>query len=306
MGSAACCRKLKRKLTKNLIMARASISGVEIAYELLGDKGAPAIALTPGGRFPMDVPGLPELANSLAQGGRRVLLWDRPNCGSSDICFSGESESLLNAQTLIGLIKALELGPTALAAGSAGSRVSLIAAAHDPGTISQLVLWWISGGSLSLITLAAYYCGNSAIAASQGGMEAVAGLPEWSVPLSRNPRNRDILLSQDVDVFIQTMERWALAYLPSDKTPVPGMEPAAWARLTMPVKIYQNGISDLSHTRATTEWVHRLIPGSQLVDPPWPDDEWNKRSAAAAATGSGHFIGWPVLANDILDFCRAS
>jgi len=194
------------------------------------------------------------------------------------------------------------LGPTALAAGSAGSRVSLIAAARDPEIVSHLILWWISGGAISLITLAAYYSGNSAIAASHGGMAAVCQLPEWSEQLSRNPNNRDILLAQDPAQFIATMERWGVAYLPSDDTPVPGMTKADFQRLTMPVKILQNGLSDLSHTRATSEWVHRLIPQSQLVAPPWPDDEWNRRCSAAMVSGSGHFAGWPVLADDILSF----
>src|SRR5262249_52884218 len=158
-------------------------------------------------------------------------------------------------RTLIGLIRALELGPTTLAAGSAGSRVSLIAAAHGPDVVSHLALWWISGGALSLISLAAYYCVDSAIAASRGGMAAVAALPGWSQQIQRNPRNRDIILAQDPQRFMETMERWAVAFLPSPTSPVPGMSPEAFARLRMPVLIFRNGKSDLSHTRRTSEWV---------------------------------------------------
>jgi len=285
-------------------MARIEISGLAIEYELLGPKGAPAIALTPGGRFPMNSPGLPELGQAVAAGGRRVLLWDRPNCGASDICFEGESESDLQARTLIELIRTLELGPTALAGGSAGSRVSLIAASRNPEAVSHLILWWISGGAISLISLAAYYCVNSAIAASRGGMAAVAALPGWAQQIQRNPHNRDIILSQDSERFLETMERWAVAYMPSATSPVPGMSPAAFARLRMPVLIFRNGKSDLSHTRRTSEWVHELIPHSQLVAPPWPDDEWNRRSDYAAEHGSGHFAGWPMLAPAIVEFTR--
>jgi pimeloyl-ACP methyl ester carboxylesterase len=285
-------------------MARIQISGLGIEYELLGPKDAPAIVLTPGGRFAKDSPGLPELAQALAAGGRRVLLWDRPNCGASDISFEGESESALQARTLIELIRALELGPTAVAAGSGGSRVSLIAAARDPEAVSHLIVWWISGGALSLISLAAYYCVGSAIAASRGGMAAVAELPGWSEQLQRNPNNRGILLAQDPDRFIETMERWALAYMPSKTSPVPGMSPESFARLRMPVLIYRSGKSDLSHTRRTSEWVHELIPHSELREPPWPDDEWNNRSGYAAKHGSGHFAGWPALAPAIIDFLR--
>jgi len=285
-------------------MARIQISGLGIEYELLGPKDAPAIALTPGGRFAKDSPGLPELAQALAAGGRRVLLWDRPNCGASDISFEAEGESDLQARTLTELIRALELGPTALAAGSGGSRVSLIAAARDPEAVSHLIVWWISGGALSLISLAAYYCVNSAIAASRGGMAAVAELPSWSEQIERNSKNREILLAQDPQRFIETMERWALAYMPSNTSPVPGMSPDSFARLRMPVLIYRSGKSDLSHTRRTSEWVHELIPHSELREPPWPDDEWNNRSGYAAKHGSGHFAGWPALAPAILEFTR--
>jgi hypothetical protein len=158
-----------------------------------------------------------------------------------------------------------------------------------------------------LISLAAYYCVNSAIAASRGGMAAVADLPGWSEQLQRNPHNRDILLAQNPERFIETMERWALAYMPSKTSPVPGMSPESFARLRMPVLVYRSGKSDLSHTRRTSEWVHELIPHSELREPPWPDDEWNNRSGYAAKHGSGHFAGWPLLAPAILDFMgRAS
>ena len=285
-----------------MTMARISLSGIEIEYELLGPAGAPAIAITPGGRFPKESPGVPELGQALAAGGRRVLLWDRPNCGGSDISFDANAESELNGRTLTQLIRALDLGPTALAAGSAGSRVSFIAASRDPEIVSHLVLWWISGGALSLISLAYYYCVDSALAASRGGMEAVAKLPGWSEQIRRNPKNRDILLAQDPERFIETMERWALAYMPSESSPVPGMSPADFARLRMPVLIYRSGKSDLSHTRRTSEWVHELIPHSKIIDPPWPDAEWNERSGYAAKHGSGHFAGWPAMAPAILDF----
>lgn len=283
-------------------MARITINGLGIEYELLGAAGAPAIALTPGGRFAMDTPGLRALAEKLVAGGHRVLLWDRPNCGASDLCFEGASESELHAHTLIALIRALELGPTALAAGSAGSRVSLIAAAHDPSAISKLLLWWISGGPISLAQLAAYYCGEPAMMASQGGMMAVAASPSWADQIRRNPRGRDILLAQDPARFIETMQRWAKAYAPSEQSPVPGMAPEDFARLKMPALIYRSGVSDLSHTRRTSEWVHELIPHSRLVEPPWPDQEWNQRMMAQHQ-GRGLFENWPMLAPAILEFC---
>jgi hypothetical protein len=180
----------------------------------------------------------------------------------------------------------------------------LVAASYAPDIVSHVVVWWISGGALSLISLASYYCVTSALAAAAGGMQAVAALPAWAEQIKKNPRNRDIILAQDPEQFIRDMERWALAYMPQEDSPVPGMSPASFAKLQMPVLIYRSGKSDLSHTRATSEWVHKLIPHSSLIEPPWGDDEWNRRSGYAAKHGSGHFAGWPALAPAILDFTK--
>ncbi|WP_165189004.1 alpha/beta fold hydrolase [Caulobacter soli] len=284
-------------------MARISILGVDVEYELLGEPNAPAVAITPGGRFSKDTPGIRELGQALAAGGRRVLLWDRPNCGASDISFDADGESDLHARTLLALIDALDLGPTALAAGSAGSRISLIAASREPDKVSHLALWWISGGVVSLITLANYYCCDYALAASAGGMPAVVALPGWAEQIARNPKNRDILLAQDPARFIQKMEQWASVYLPVADSPVPGMTPADFARLRMPTLLFQNGLSDISHTRATSDWVSRLIPHADLRDPPWPDQEWNQRMLSKTPDGKpGLFAGWPALAPAILEF----
>jgi hypothetical protein len=63
----------------------------------------------------------------------------------------------------------------------------------------------------------------------------------------------------------------------------------------------------LSHTRATSEWVHRLIPHSLFLDPPWGDSEWNYRSAQTMAGEDGHtlFRSWPKLVPQILEFIHA-
>lgn len=286
-------------------MARIDISGIGIDYEFYGDPGAPVAVVTPGGRYPKDTPGVPELARALVAGGRRVLLWDRPNCGASDISFDGKSESALHVTVLNQLIRKLELGRVALLGGSAGSRVSLLAAANDPDAVSHLAIWWISGGPISLAQLASYYCGDSAMAASRGGMEAVAALPGWQDQIARNPKNRDIILAQDPDAFIAKMQEWASGYAYSQTSPVPGMTEQQFARLkSMPVLVFRSGKSDVSHTRRTSEWVHELIPHSQLVEPPWPDQEWNNCSLIPNKPGRGRFERWPLLAPQLLDFIR--
>jgi pimeloyl-ACP methyl ester carboxylesterase len=284
-------------------MPSIEVGGIGIAYEIIGD-GKRCAAITPGGRFSKDTAGIRELAEKLAEGGFRVLIWDRPNCGESDISFKGESESVLNADTLSALLRALGLAPALLIGGSAGSRVSLLSALRDPGAAERLFLFWISGGAVGLTMLSYYYCHDSLAAAAMGGMSAVAALPGWSEPLRRNPGNRAKLLSQNEDAFMETMKLWAKAFLPSADAPVPGTGADELKALKTPTMILRSGQSDFHHPRETSEALHALIPGSQLAEPPWGDREWLDRLKAQAA-GEGLFARWPLLAPQILAFANA-
>jgi pimeloyl-ACP methyl ester carboxylesterase len=283
-------------------MARATVNGLGIEYELHGPESAQPVALTPGGRFHMDTPGIRDFALKLAEGGRRVLIYDRPNCGKSDAYVGGLSESENQAEALTGLIRHLDLGPTAIIGGSGGSRVSLLAASRDPDICSHLALWWISGEPIGLMQLATYYCGEAATLASKGGMEAVLKATSWAENIAMSPTAKDTLLAMDPRQFIAVMQRWATSYVPSDISPVPGMKPVDFARLTMPTIVFRSHDSDLSHTRTTSEWVARLIPQAQLLLPPWRDDEWNYQSDQTAS-GQGHslFISWQKLTPVILE-----
>jgi pimeloyl-ACP methyl ester carboxylesterase len=284
-------------------MPKVDVGGVGVAYELIGD-GKKAAVITPGGRFSKDTPGVRELALKLAAGGLRVLIWDRPNCGESDFSFRGRSESILNADALAGLLRRLELAPALLIGGSAGARVSLLAAIRDPGVAERLFLLWISGGAVGLASLAYYYCHDPLAAAAMGGMAAVAALPGWKEPLARNPGNRERLLEQDPSTFIQTMKTWAESFVPAADSPVPGTTAAQLRALEMPTMILRSGESDFHHPRLTSEQVHALIPGSHIAEPPWGDREWLDRLQAQAA-GEGLFARWPLLAPQILAFAHA-
>ena len=284
-------------------MPKLDIGGIGVAYDLIGD-GKKTAVITPGGRFSKDTPGVRELAQKLAQGGLRVLIWDRPNCGESDLSFQGKSESILNADTLAGLVRTLKLEPALLIGGSAGSRVSLLTAIRDPGVAERLFLLWISGGALGLAVLAYHYCHDQLASAAMGGMPAVAALPAFKESLTRNPGNRDRLLGQDTSTFIQTMKTWAEAFVPAADSPVPGTSAAQLRALKMPTMILRSGESDFHHPRVTSEGVHALIPGSQIAEPPWGDREWLDRLQAQAA-GEGLFARWPLLAPQILAFAHA-
>jgi pimeloyl-ACP methyl ester carboxylesterase len=287
-------------------MARITVDGLELDYELFGDEGAPPLVLTPGGRYPRDTAGVPELGRILADNGYRVLLWDRPGCGASDIAFTAPSESVMNAQALVGIVRELGLKDVTLVGGSAGSRISLMAAARMPDNVPKISIWWLSGGPVGLAGLAWFYCGDQIAAASKGGMEAVVQLPSWAEQIGKNPRIRETLLAQDPDQYIDRMQNWGKAFLYRDDTPMPGMTPEDFASLTMPIQIFRSGKSDMAHTRRTSEWVHELLPTSTMFEPPWGDQEWNYVSTFPIdpANRRGRFERWPLIAPMVLDFLK--
>lgn len=279
-------------------MATATLDGLSIAYEVIGD-GRPWV-ITPGGRYTKESPGVPELARALAAGGNQVLVWDRPNCGASDVCFRGESESSMQADALAGLLRELGMAPAVVAGGSGGARVSMLAAARHPDVAAGLALWWISGGVFGLMTLGTHYCGQSLRAAWTDGMEAVVALPEWQEVLERNPSNRQRFLDQDRDEFVATMERWMLAYCPCGGELVPGLTEDAARALDVPTLVFRSAASDAYHTRQTSERVAELLPDARIVEPPWGDREWIERQAAT----DGRFARWPLLAPRLLEWAR--
>jgi pimeloyl-ACP methyl ester carboxylesterase len=272
-----------------------------LAYETIGE-GRPWV-ITPGGRFTKDEPGVRQLAEALAAQGNRVLIWDRPNCGESDVCFEGSSESAMQADALVGLLEHLDMTPAVIIGGSGGARVSLLVAAQ-PGAASGLAIWWISGGVYGLLTLAMHYCGGSLAAAwTSGGMEAVADLPEWAEVTARNEGNRRRILDQDPKAFITAMERWMMAYRPSEDEPVPGLSLAAARALDIPALVFRSGESDVWHTRATSERLAEVLPRARLVEPPWGDREWLERQDTH---DDGIFVRWPLLAPQLLEWQAAT
>jgi pimeloyl-ACP methyl ester carboxylesterase len=287
-------------------MATVKIEGDTISYEVIGDDGGQPWVLTPGGRFSKDTPGLRQLAEALAEAGKQVLIWDRPNTGASDVVFTGTSESEMQADRLAGLLQTLDMAPAVIFGGSGGSRVSLLTAARHPDVAAGLAMVWMSGGTYGLMGLALVYCGESIRVAWRGGMEAVVELPEWQEVLESNPANRERFLSLDPRAFIQTLERWMQAYCVSPDELVPGMPDDQYGKVTVPTLIFRSGASDPHHTRATSERLHELMVGSRLVEPPWGDDEWNLRSDAARAGTGFLFEHWPRLAPQLLEFAETS
>jgi pimeloyl-ACP methyl ester carboxylesterase len=299
--------KFNREPGEDIVAQKVDVNGVGIEYEIVGNGKRPAV-ITPGGRYVKETAGLKGLAEELAKGGFRVLIWDRPNSGGSDIYVNGPTEAAQTADVLAALLRKLEMAPALVVGGSGGSRQMLTMTTRHPDVVERLFLFWMTGGVMGVVQIAFFYCHDSWLAAATGGMEAVAELPLWKGTIAKNPRNRELLLKMDPQVFMQKMIDWAEAFMPTPGSPVGGINPADLAKLKMPVMILNSGKSDFNHPRATTEAVHKLIPHSQLADPPWGDREWIDRMSEMLRLndgGQGLFARWPLLAPQILAFANS-
>jgi len=280
------------------------INGGNVVYEILGKTGD-FIALTPGGRFSKDIPGLRPLAQALAKGGYRVLLWDRPNCGKSDVQFYGQSESHMRAETLYTLISKLGIGPCIIAGGSGGARDSMLTAMLYPEIVTKLVVWNIVGGVYGSFVLGSYYIVPSILAVRGAGMKGVAQVDEWRDRIAENPANAARLQSYDDHEFLKLMLRWLNAFVPKPGQTIPGVEDEMFDNITVPTLIIRGGENDLDHPKRTSLEVSCLIKGAQLIDPPWPEDAWERANEARAAGKVKHFNmfdTWVQAAPPILEF----
>lgn len=273
---------------------------LEIAYEIIGE-GEPYI-VTGGGRFSKDAGGVRELAEAIADRGKKAVIYDRLNCGASAVCFEGSSESVMQAESLAWLIVDLDLGPTVLIGGSGGARISLLAAARHPEVARAVVMWWISGGAFGSMSLGEVYNFPSIRAAWNGTMADVAALPTWAEVVERNPRNLSRFLAQDRQMFIETMERWAHAYCACGDPLVAGLSDEEAAAITLPILVFRSGKSDYYHTRATSERLAAHLQNADIVDPPWGDREFLDRLEASLAQGVSVWTNWKQLAPQIVDW----
>ena len=280
------------------------VNGGDVVYEILGKEGD-FIALTPGGRFSKDIEGFRPLAKKLVEGGYRVLLWDRPNCGKSDVQFYGQSESHMRAETLRALITGLDIGPCIIAGGSGGARDSMLTTMLYPEIVTKLVVWNIVGGVYGSFALGAHYIMPTLHAARALGMEGLLRVAEWKERIAENPRNRDRILATDSDEFLKVMLRWLNAYVSKPGQTIPGVPDEMFDGITVPTLIIRGGENDWDHPKRTSLEVSCLIKGSKLIDPPWPEDAW-ERASEARAQGKvkrfNMFDTWVQAAPAILKF----
>jgi pimeloyl-ACP methyl ester carboxylesterase len=282
------------------------VNGGIVVYEFVGPEDGEVVVLTPGGRFGKDFGGLHQLAYALADGGKQVLLWDRPNCGRSDVQLYGRSESHMRAETLGVLLQKLGIEQVISAGGSGGARDSIIFTLMFPDLVRKLAVWTIVGGTFSIMSLANVYVMNELRVVRSRGIEGVLKMTGsaggWADLVAANPRNRDRLLAIGSEEFERVMNRWLDSFIPKPNEAIPGVSDWEFEQIKVPTLIIRGGENDHDHPPRTSMEVHSLIKGSRLIDPPWAEDAW-QRSSAARAAGTGELFGfWVQGAPVLLEF----
>jgi pimeloyl-ACP methyl ester carboxylesterase len=287
------------------------INGGTVVYEFVGPEDGEVVVVTPGGRFSKDYGGVHELADALAAGGKRVLLWDRPNCGRSDIQLYGKSESHMRGETLGLMLEQLGIDRVVALGGSGGARDMIVFALMYPEKVRKLGLWCIVGGSYATMNLARVYVMEELKTVRAQGIEAVAGLKGatgfgWAGLIEANPRNRERLLSMGSDGFERLMDRWLEAYIPKPNEAVPGVADWELKSIDIPTLIIRGGERDFDHPKRTSYEVHSLIPTSTLIEPPWPEDSWETANRNTREGKGFLFDYWQLSATDLLNFIDAN
>jgi len=268
-------------------MPVATIRGVEINYEILGERG-PFIALQPGGRRAGAA--LRSLAGKIAEAGYRVIIYDRRNCGASGIAIEGESENEEWAEDLHELLARLDALPAYIGGSSSGCRLAMILALRRPDDVRGLLLWRVTGGAFAAERLTNQYYSSHIEAAEKGGMAAVCAMEHWSEVIAANPRARAILMAMQPQDFIARMVQWRRSFQAGADHSVIGLSPSELRSMTMPACIAPG--SDPVHPRNAGQAAHRLMPNAeyhQVVTDDHPDIEaafadWDKKEGLLAAT----------------------
>ena len=206
--------------------------------------------------------GMRGLGARLAEGGYRALIYDRRNCGASDVIISGAlSEQEEWAEDLFELLRQVAAAPAYVGGSSAGCRVSLLLAIRHPEAIKALLLTAVSGGQIAAERLGYNYYGQFIEAAQRGGMQAVIETPFFAERIAQNSGSRGRLLGTDPNEFCAIMARWR-AFFTADK-PVIGATEAELRAIEAPAIIMPG--NDEVHPRAVGENLHRIMKRSELV-----------------------------------------
>lgn len=242
-------------------MQVAKVRGLDIHYEILGERG-PFVALQPGGR--RAGASVKPLTEKIAEAGYRVIVYDRRNTGASTVAIEGDSENDVWADDLHALLGQLDALPAYIGGSSSGCRLAMVLALRHPEAVRGLLLWRVTGGEHAAVHLANQYYTSHIEAAQKGGMAAVCAMEHWSEVIAANPKSRETLMAMQPQDFIARMERWRQAFNAGAEHPVIGLSPAELRGMTMPACIVPG--KDPVHPLPAGQAAHRLMPNAEYVE----------------------------------------
>jgi pimeloyl-ACP methyl ester carboxylesterase len=241
-------------------MPYADVRGVAINYEILGTRG-PAVALSPGSRTA--IAAVRPFAQRMAQGGYRVLVHDRRNCGASDVAFDpSASEYEVWVEDLHVLLRQLDMLPVIVGGTSSGARLSLLFALRYPQAARALLLWRVTGGVFAVKRLAEKYYDQYIRLAEQGGMAAVCAEQHFADVIRSRPSNRERLMAMDPKDFIAVMHAWRTPFVAGADLPLIGTTAADLRSIHVPTCLIPG--DDLTHGSETGAAAARLIPDCEF------------------------------------------
>jgi pimeloyl-ACP methyl ester carboxylesterase len=272
-------------------MTEAVVRNLVLNYEIIGDHG-PWIALTPGSRRPYDE--LVPLSKMLAEGGYRVLLHDRRNCGGSEVGIeSTGSEHEIWADDLHELCRQLDALPVFVGGSSAGARLAILFAMRHPTAVSGLLLWRVTGGRAATEKLAKQYYGDFIDIARKDGMEGVCHSAHFSECIARRPSNRERLMRMEPNDFIATMEFWRRAFIEAANLPIIGATEQDLQAMAVPACVIAG--NDVIHAPEVAARFSQLVPMAEFHDdvveklgdghlrPEWDAKEWRAQEPRMAS-----------------------
>ncbi len=174
-----------------------------------------------------------------------------------------------------------------------------------PELVTKLVVWNIVGGVYGSFVLGGHYIMPSILAVRGMGIKGLLHVGEWKERIAENPGNSDRILALDADEFLKVMLRWLNAFVSKPGQTIPGVPDEMFDNITVPTLIIRGGENDWDHPKRTSLEVSCLIKGSKLIDPPWPEDAWERAGEKFAASGGTKFClfdTWVQAAPAILDF----
>lgn len=258
---------------------RATIDGLEIVYEVLGNDG-PWVALISGGRRGREEMG--PLGEAIAAEGFRVLLHDRRNTGASGIRITSDAvEEAVWADDLHALFEHLGALPAFVGGSSSGARTSLMFGLRHPDACRALLLLRLTGGAFAAGRLPQNYYGQFIEAAEAGGMAAICDMEIWAERIAVNPSARDVLMAMEPAEFIAVQKELMAKFAAGKNLPVMGVTEQELNNLAPPVIIIPG--NDNTHSSESGRIAHKLIPGSEMHELPIEDEdiplipftEWN-------------------------------